>query len=87
MYAYDTSDCAVFSQALEYAFAMYMQAGRLTPKTLDFAGGALSYAILDAAAGGQRNPRVLAIAAVANVGRYEKRLRESRSWVRASTAA
>jgi hypothetical protein len=82
--AYDSQDCAVFSEALNGAMTIYMRERRLIPQTLDIAAAALAYALFDAAATGERNPRRLAVAAAANVAGYETRLREQRSWTASS---
>jgi hypothetical protein len=78
--SYTSEDCDVFAQALEHAWEMFLKTGRLTKDNLDTAQAALSYAILQAAAGGERNARRLAIVAVANVDAIEPRIRMERSW-------
>ena len=59
--AYTSEDCNIFAEALEHAWEMYLKTGRLTKDNLDTAKAALSYAILQAAAGGERNARRLRI--------------------------
>src|SRR3954467_13902658 len=59
-----------------------LRTGRLTKKRVWNAQAALSYATLQAAAGGERNARRLAIVAVANVDAIEPRIRMERSWSR-----
>jgi hypothetical protein len=83
MTAYATEDCGVLEQALEHAWEIFLKRGRLTRDNLDTAMAALAYCILQAAAGGERNPRRLAIHAVAHVGSVEPRIRLERSWSRA----
>jgi len=82
MTAYTTNDCEIFAQALDHAWEMFLKTGRLTGDNLDTAMGALAYCILQAAAGGERNPRRLAISAVAHVDAIEPRIRLERSWSR-----
>jgi hypothetical protein len=81
-HVYDSNDCAIFSEALSHAWQMYLRAGLLNPSTIDIAEAALTYAIFDAAANGQRNARRLAIAAFARVDRYQTWIRAERSWTR-----
>jgi hypothetical protein len=85
MNVYDSEDCRVLSQALTYAWDIFLKARRLSPQNLDTAKAALSYALLDAAANGERNPRRLAIRAVAEADRHETRIRRERSWAPPTT--
>jgi hypothetical protein len=78
--SYTSEDCDVFAQALEHAWEMFLTTGRLNKDNLDTAQAALSYAIFQAAAGGERNARRLAIVAVANFEAIEPRIRRERSW-------
>jgi hypothetical protein len=78
--AYGSEDCRVLSQALAHAWDIFLKAGRLTPQNLDTAKAALSYAILEAAANGERDPRRLAIIAVAQATRHDTRIRNQRLW-------
>jgi hypothetical protein len=80
--SYTSEDCDVFAKALKHAWEIYLKTGRLTKDSLDTAQAALSYAILQAAASGERNARRLAIVAVANVDAIEPRIRLERSWSR-----
>jgi hypothetical protein len=80
--AYTSEDCNIFAEALEHAWEMYLKTGRLTKDNLDVAEAALSYAILQAAARGERNARRLAIIGVAHVDIIEPRIRRERSWSR-----
>jgi hypothetical protein len=78
--AFRSEDCRAFAKALEHAWDIYLRTGRLTSQNIDVAKAALSYSILDAAKNGQRNPRVLAIAAVACMANHEARIKRERSW-------
>jgi hypothetical protein len=77
---YDSEDCRVLSRALSHAWNVFIRAGRLNPHNGDTALGALAYAVLEAAAGGQRDPRRLAISALALIEPHETRVRAARSW-------
>jgi hypothetical protein len=78
--AYGSEDCQVLSQALSRAWDIFVKTGRLTSRNLDTAKAALSYAILEAAAKGERDPRRLAMFALAHAKRHEARIRKERSW-------
>jgi hypothetical protein len=82
--AYDSDDCTILAKALEHAWEIFLKTKRLTAQNHDIAKGALSLAILEAAGIGERNPRRLAIAAVARMSKYEARVRAERSLFRAS---
>ena len=84
--AYTSEDCNIFAEALERAWEMYLKTGRLTKDNLDTAKAALSYAILQAAAAGERNARRLAIVGIAHVDAIEPRIRMQRSWCRPDDA-
>jgi hypothetical protein len=77
-HAYDSDDCAVFSEALEHAWRIFLRSGRLTSSNYDLAKAALTRAILDAGEGGLRNPRRLAVAACARADTYLERIRQER---------
>jgi hypothetical protein len=77
--AFDTDDCLLFSKALDCAWEIFLKTKRLTSQNYDIAKGALSYAILEAAAEGERRPRRLAIAAVTRMAKYEAQLQAGRS--------
>jgi hypothetical protein len=72
--AYDSQDCEIFSVALQYGCEMFLKQARLARSDVDVAKGALAYAILDAAKNGERNPRRLAIHAVATVDKHLPRI-------------
>ncbi len=78
-YAYNSDECALLERALDQAWAIFLKTGRLTNRNADVATAALTYALLDAAEKGERNPRRLAVAAVGRMARYEGKLRYSRS--------
>jgi hypothetical protein len=67
---FDSNDCDVLADALEKAWEIFVKGGGLTPQDNDLAYGALAYSLLDAARSGQRNPRVLAMKAVAGLNRF-----------------
>jgi hypothetical protein len=77
--AFDADDCNTLSLALDKAWDIYLRTGRLTTYNIDVAKAALSYALLDAAAEGERNISRLAVAAVGRMARYEGKLRYARS--------
>ena len=77
--AYDSDDCQLFAQALDQAWQIFLRTGRLTNTNADVAKAALTYALLEAAETGERNPRRLAVAAVGRMARYEGKLRYERS--------
>jgi hypothetical protein len=64
--------------ALDQAWEIFLKSGRLNTHNLDIAKGALAFALLDAVEKGERNPRRLAISAVARVARYENKLHTDR---------
>jgi hypothetical protein len=78
-HAFDSDECEIFAKALDQAWAIFLRTGRLTSRNVDVAKAALAYALLDAAANGERNPRRLAVAAVGRMARYEAKLRYARS--------
>jgi hypothetical protein len=80
--AYRSEDCRAFAKALELAWEIFLRTGRLTSQNIDVAKAALSYSIFEAAENGQRNPRILAIAAVACMANHEARIKRERSWHR-----
>lgn len=80
--AFDSEDCTVMAKALDQAWEIFLKTKRLTSQNHDIAKGALSLAIMDAAGGGERNPRRLAISAVARMSKYEARLIDERSLFR-----
>jgi hypothetical protein len=84
-HAYSAEDCSVFADALEHAWRIFLRSGRLTSQNCDIAKAALTRAILDAASGGLRNPRRLAVAACAKADTYIDLIRQERLW--ATTAA
>jgi hypothetical protein len=77
---YDSDDCRVFAKALDHAWEIFLKAGKLTPLNVDIAKASLAYAIFHAAAGGLRNPRRLAMAAVARISQFEAQVTEQRVW-------
>jgi hypothetical protein len=79
MSAYTAEDCEILAKALDYAWEIFLKSGRLTKENLDTARAALTYSILQAAQGGERNPRRLALEAAANVDAIEPRIRMERS--------
>src|SRR4029079_12216397 len=79
--AYDTKDCEAFSEALEKAWAVYLRTIGPTHDT-DTAKAALTYAILNAAVGGERHPGILATAGVHGMENHQAGIRLQRSHVR-----
>jgi hypothetical protein len=77
--AFSGSECRILADALDKAWEIFLKTGRLTATNIDTARGALAYAIMEAAAVGERNPRRLAIAAVARMAKHEHRIRFERS--------
>jgi hypothetical protein len=77
---YDSDDCHLFAQALDQAWQIFLRTGRLTNVNADVAKAALTYAMLEAAEKGERNPRRLAVAAVFRMARYEGKLGYERSF-------
>ncbi|MGN6571334.1 MAG: hypothetical protein ACTHLO_07965 [Pseudolabrys sp.] len=69
--AFTSADCNALERALEIAWDIYLRKGQLEAGNLDTARAALTRAILDAYEQGERDPRRLAIAAVANVAQFE----------------
>lgn len=63
--AYNSEDCVLLSKALEQAWELFLKTRGLTFDNVDTARASLTYAILDAASKGERNPRRLAFGAVA----------------------
>jgi hypothetical protein len=81
--AYNSEDCQLLANALEQAWELFLQNGGLTFENADTAQASLTYAILDTASKGERNPRRLAFAAVARVPEFEPEIRKRRScWSR-----
>lgn len=76
--AFNSDDCRVFAKALDYAWEIFLKSGRLTSGNHDIARAALTLAIFESA-GNERNPRRLAIAAVARMGKYEHSLKAQRA--------
>jgi hypothetical protein len=84
--AYNSEDCTILAKALDLAWEIFLKAKRLTSQNHHIAKGALSFAILDAAESGERNPRRLAIVAVARMAKYEAGIIAHRSLFRGSAA-
>jgi hypothetical protein len=84
---YSSEDCAVFSEALEHAWRIFLRSGRLNRQNVDIAKAALTRAIFDAGSNGLRNPRRLAVAACARADTYVERIRQDRIWLLKGTAA
>ena len=68
---FTSAECNELEQVLEIAWEMYLRKGKLDAHNLDTARAALTRAILDNFEWGERNPRRLAIAAVASMAQYE----------------
>jgi hypothetical protein len=79
-YAFDDEECGLLADGLEKAWEIFLKTGGLTAKNVDIARAALAYAVLECAAAGERNPRRLAIAAVAKMPRHEHQIRYARSF-------
>jgi hypothetical protein len=84
---YDSEDCRVFAEAFEHGWEIFLKTRRLTVQNIGVAKGALSFAILDAAATGERNARRLAMAAVARMAKYESKFLAERSFHRGRRAS
>lgn len=69
--AFTSAECNELEQVLAIAWEIYLRKGQLDPYNLDTARAALTRAILDSFEQGERNPRRLAIAAVAGMSQYE----------------
>ena len=69
--AFTSAECNELEQTLEMAWDIYLRKGQLEPDNIDTARAALTRAILDGFEQGERNPRRLAIAAVASIAQYE----------------
>jgi hypothetical protein len=78
--AYTSEDCQTFSVALNHAWEMFLKSQGLTPDNYDTAKAALTYAILHSAREGERNPRKLAIAAVARIEQFHPRIQMDRAY-------
>jgi hypothetical protein len=78
--AFDSDDCRLFAQALDHAWEIFLKAGGLTAHNLDTAKASLTYAIFHAARDGERNPRRLAMAAVARMSKFEHVVTQQRMW-------
>jgi hypothetical protein len=84
--AYSSEDCNVFSAALDYAWDLFLKTNKLTSDNIDTAKAALTYAILHSARGGERNPRRLAVSAVARIESFQPAIQMQRSWSRPNDA-
>jgi hypothetical protein len=80
-------NCTILAKALELSWEIFLKAQRLTSQNHDIAKGALSFALLDAAASGERNPRRLAVMAVARMAKYEAGIVAHRSLFRGNSAS
>jgi hypothetical protein len=69
--AFTSAECNELEAALAIAWDIYLRQGQLEAYNLDTARAALTRAILDGFEQGERNPRRLAIAAVAGIAQYE----------------
>ena len=76
--AYNSEDCELLAKALEQAWELFLKTQELTFENVDTARASLTYAILDAASKGERNPRRLAFGAVARVPEFEAEIRKQR---------
>ncbi len=65
--AFSSDECNVLAQALEAAWEIFLRSRRLETINIDTAKGELTRSILAAYENGERNPRRLAIAAVAQL--------------------
>ena len=68
---FNSAECNELEQVLDIAWEIYLRKGELDSHNLDTARAALTRAILDGFEQGERNPRRLAIAAVASIAQYE----------------
>ena len=68
---FTSAECNELEQVLDIAWEIYLRKGELDSHNLDTARAALTRAILDGFEQGDRNPRRLAIAAVATIAQYE----------------
>jgi len=68
---FTSAQCDELEQVLETAWEIYLRKGELDAHNLDTARAALTRAILEGFEQGERNPRRLAIAAVASIAQYE----------------
>ena len=84
---YDSDDCRVFAEAFERGWELFLKTRRLTVQNIDVAPGALAFAILDVASNGERNARLIAVAAVARMAKYESKLLAERSLHRSRRAS
>jgi len=68
---FTSAECNELEKVLDIAWEIYLRKGRLDAYNLDTARAALTRAILEGFEQGERNPRRLAIAAVASMAQYE----------------
>jgi hypothetical protein len=68
---FTSAECNELEKVLDIAWDIYLRKGQLDAHNLDTARAALTRAILEGFEQGERNPRRLAIAAVASMAQYE----------------
>ena len=76
--AFNSEDCVLLGKALEQAWELFLKTRGLTSDNVDTARASLTYAILDAASKGERDPHRLAFGAVARVPEFEPEIRKQR---------
>jgi hypothetical protein len=69
--AFTSAECDELEQALDTAWEIFLRSAQLHARDPETARAALARAILDGFERGERHPRRLAIAAVANIQQFE----------------